>query len=159
MAAPVFEELIFRKLLLDRLRPFGDRCAILLCGVAFGLYHVNLGQFFYAAALGMVLAGIVLKTGKIWHSMVCHAALNLSSLGFSALYELGEGGTIAAGVIVVALVVFAAWCFVRYARSYRYAPPAYPVSTRDVMRCLPGSVGIWACAVLLLAAGVGILFV
>ena len=60
---------------------------------------------------------------------------------------------------VGALVVFAAWCFVRYARSYRYAPPAYPVSTRDVMRCLPGSVGIWACAVLLLAAGVGILFV
>ena len=31
VAAPVFEELIFRKLLLDRLRPFGDRCAILLC--------------------------------------------------------------------------------------------------------------------------------
>ena len=159
VAAPVFEELIFRKLLLDRLRPFGDRCAILLCGVAFGLYHVNLGQFFYAAALGMVLAGIVLKTGKIWHSMVCHAALNLSSLGFSVLYELGKGGTIAAGVIVVALVAFAAWCFVRYARSYRHAPPAYPVSTRDVMRCLPGSVGIWACAVLLLAAGVGILFI
>ena len=159
VAAPIFEELIFRKLLLDRLRPFGDRCAIILCGVAFGLYHVNLGQFFYAAALGMILAGIVLKTGKLWHSMVCHAALNLSSLGFSALYTLGQGGTIAAGVILVALVCFAAWCFVRYARSYRHVPPAYPVTTREIFLCLPRSAGIWVCAVLLLAGSIGVLFV
>ena len=40
--APVMEELIFRRLLLDRLRPFGDRCAILVSAVAFGLFHMNL---------------------------------------------------------------------------------------------------------------------
>ena len=75
------------------------------------------------------------------------------------LYGVASIGRMILGAIPAGLVAFAAWCFVRYARSYRHAPPAYPVSTRDVMRCLPGSVGIWACAVLLLAAGVGILFV
>jgi membrane protease YdiL (CAAX protease family) len=45
--APVFEELIFRKLMLDRMLPCGEGQAILINGLLFGLFHSNLYQFFY----------------------------------------------------------------------------------------------------------------
>ena len=90
VVAPVGEELIFRKLLLDRLRPFGDRCAIWVSALAFGLFHLNLYQFFYATAAGLILAGVALKTGKIWHTMVLHAIVNLSSAALTFLSEVSE---------------------------------------------------------------------
>lgn len=52
VVAPVAEEFIFRRLLLDRIRIFGDGAAILIGGAAFGLFHGNLNQTFYAFALG-----------------------------------------------------------------------------------------------------------
>lgn len=56
LIAPLLEEFFFRKLLIDRLGFLGDWSAMLLSGVAFGLFHGNLEQFFYAALLGMLLA-------------------------------------------------------------------------------------------------------
>ena len=46
--APVFEELVFRKVLVDRVLPYGEWPAILFSGLTFGLFHGNLTQFFYA---------------------------------------------------------------------------------------------------------------
>lgn len=43
--APVFEELLFRKFLLDRVVDYGEAVAVILSGVMFGLYHANLSQF------------------------------------------------------------------------------------------------------------------
>ena len=56
IVAPVMEELLFRKLLIDRLIPFGQPMAVIISGVSFGLYHGNLFQFFYACMLGMIFA-------------------------------------------------------------------------------------------------------
>ena len=63
--APIFEELLFRKLLIDRIRVFGDRTCILVSGVMFGLIHGNFYQFFYACGLGMVFAYVYLRTGRV----------------------------------------------------------------------------------------------
>lgn len=156
--APVMEELIFRKLLLDRLRPFGDRCAILVCGVAFGLFHVNLYQFFYAAAVGMLFAGVVLKTGTIWHSILLHAILNLSSTGLSALTGLGDWAAGLGGLLVLVLMGLAVYFLYRYAPTYRFQPPAPPVTGRQVAAALLRAPGAWVCAVLSLAASVAVAF-
>lgn len=77
ICAPLGEELIFRKLLIDRTRRFGDLPSILLSGILFGLFHGNLFQFFYAAAVGMILAYIYTRTGKYWWCVLLHAFLNL----------------------------------------------------------------------------------
>ena len=74
--APVFEELIFRKLLVDRVLPYGEWPAILLSGITFGLYHGNLTQFFYAALLGMMLAYVYIRTGNVLYTMGLHACVN-----------------------------------------------------------------------------------
>ncbi|MBR5123503.1 MAG: CPBP family intramembrane metalloprotease [Clostridia bacterium] len=77
ICAPLGEELIFRKLLIDRTRRFGDLPSILLSGLLFGLFHGNLFQFFYATAVGMILAYIYTRTGKYWWCVLLHAFLNL----------------------------------------------------------------------------------
>ncbi len=77
VVAPIGEEFIFRKLLVDRMRTYGELPAILVSGLLFGLFHGNLYQFFYAAMLGVLLAYIYVRSGKIWLSMLMHGAINL----------------------------------------------------------------------------------
>ena len=77
VVAPLGEEFIFRKLFIDRARRFGDVPAILFSGILFGLFHGNLFQFFYAAALGILLAYIYTRTGNVWLTVAMHAAINL----------------------------------------------------------------------------------
>ena len=74
--APVFEELVFRKVLVDRVLPYGEWPAILFSGVTFGLFHGNLTQFFYAFLLGMMLAYVYVRTGNILYTMGLHACIN-----------------------------------------------------------------------------------
>ncbi|MBR0443012.1 MAG: CPBP family intramembrane metalloprotease [Clostridia bacterium] len=77
MLAPVFEELIFRKLLMDRLLPYGELMAIAVTSLMFGLIHGNFYQFFYAAALGALLGYLYVRSGKLWLCVLMHAAVNL----------------------------------------------------------------------------------
>jgi membrane protease YdiL (CAAX protease family) len=77
--APITEELIFRKLLLDKLRRFGDIPAILMTGLAFGLFHFNLMQFFYAAVLGFLFAYITIRTNTVIYSIILHMMVNFIS--------------------------------------------------------------------------------
>ena len=76
ICAPFGEELLFRKLLIDRTRRFGDFPAILLSGLLFGLFHGNLFQFFYAAMVGMVLAYVYTRTGRYLPCVAMHAVIN-----------------------------------------------------------------------------------
>ena len=77
VVAPVMEELLFRKILLDRISPLGEGISILLSGFLFGALHCNLQQFFYATLFGMLLAFIYLKTGKVIYTMLLHMLINL----------------------------------------------------------------------------------
>ncbi len=77
IAAPIMEELIFRKLLIDRVKPFGELQACLLSGLVFGMFHGNFRQFFYAAALGAIFAFVYVKTNNIIHSIALHMGVNI----------------------------------------------------------------------------------
>ncbi len=74
--APIVEELVFRKLLIDRLARYGQWVAVLVSGLLFGLYHGNFQQFFYAFGVGMAFGFIYVKTGKIWYTMLLHGIVN-----------------------------------------------------------------------------------
>lgn len=74
---PLFEELFFRRVLIDRMSVYGDRVAILISALMFGLFHGNFFQFFYAFALGLLFGYVYVRTGNIWYSVGLHAALNL----------------------------------------------------------------------------------
>lgn len=74
--APVFEEFIFRGLIMDALKPYGNGLAIFASGLLFGLYHGNFNQFFYTAAAGIALGYIANVTGSIVPTMIIHAIMN-----------------------------------------------------------------------------------
>ena len=73
---PIIEEFIFRKLLIDRISRFGDVAAILTSGIAFGIFHNNFEQLFYATMLGMIFAFVYVKTGKLLHTTLLHIVVN-----------------------------------------------------------------------------------
>lgn len=74
--APFFEELIFRKLLIDRTRIYGEKTAVFLSALTFALLHGNLFQFFYAFFLGWVFAYIYLRTGRLHYTVLLHSIIN-----------------------------------------------------------------------------------
>ncbi len=74
--APVFEEIMFRKVLLDKLRPFGDVVVILVSGITFGLTHLNFQQFIFASFVGMMFAYTMLRTNNLLYPIAMHAIYN-----------------------------------------------------------------------------------
>ena len=75
--APIFEELIFRKVLIDRLSRYSTFLAIFVSGLFFGLYHGNFSQFFFATGIGLLFAFLYSKTGKIRLTIILHMIVNL----------------------------------------------------------------------------------
>ena len=107
--SPIIEELLFRKILLDRVRIYGDKVAIIFTAIAFGFYHGNLSQLFYAVGLGIILAYIVLNTNQLKYSIGIHMFVNaMGSLILPML--IGDGSDLLraqiASVIVVILITF-----------------------------------------------------
>lgn len=85
--APLGEELVYRKLLIDRTRKFGCMVSMLVSGLTFGFMHGNLFQLFFAFFVGFVLAYLYYHTGNLWLTIGIHAAINLISV-FSYLINL-----------------------------------------------------------------------
>lgn len=74
---PIFEEIFFRKLLIDRTIKYGAKASILLSALMFGLFHGNLNQFFYAFLIGGFFAYVYIRTGKIKYTILLHIIVNL----------------------------------------------------------------------------------
>ena len=76
ICAPVIEEFVFRKLIVDRTVRYGQGAAVVMSGFMFGIFHGNLNQFVYAFTLGMFLAFLYVKTGNIKITIALHMMIN-----------------------------------------------------------------------------------
>ena len=85
ICAPILEEYIFRKLIVDRTVKYGQGVAIVLSGLMFGLFHGNLNQFAYAMLLGMFLAFLYVKTGELKVTIGLHMCINFMGAVVSVL--------------------------------------------------------------------------
>ena len=100
LVGPIFEELIFRKFLLDKVGGYVPGAAIIMSGLLFGLFHQNLYQFFYATALGCIFAFLYISTGKNTINTLFHIAINfihsfipivlMSHIDLNALMNMGD---------------------------------------------------------------------
>lgn len=79
IAAPILEELIFRKFLIDRMSPFGEKTAVFVSALMFGLFHGNLNQFVYAFTLGLVWGYVYAKTRNVIYNIALHMSVNMLS--------------------------------------------------------------------------------
>lgn len=104
----IFEELLFRKVILSRAKQFGNIFAIIFTAVMFGLFHQNLQQIFGATLVGATLAYVTLKTGNIKTAIAIHFTNNF----FSCVNEIMMSRTqfdilkIVCVVVIIAIIIF-----------------------------------------------------
>ena len=96
---PVFEELFFRKLLIDRTIKYGAKLSIILSALMFGLFHGNLNQFFYAFLIGGFFAYVYMKTGNIIYPILLHMIINFMG-SFVSLFVAGSVKNLTSGAIM-----------------------------------------------------------
>lgn len=80
-----FEELFFRGIVFSNFRKLSPVKACVLCGLLFGMAHLNFQQFSYAFLMGCIFCYFVHKTGSIFSSILSHFLINGSQTILSAL--------------------------------------------------------------------------
>lgn len=88
--APVFEEFMFRGLILHALKPYGSGLSIFVSGILFGIFHGNFQQCFYTAAMGIAVGYIANVTNSIFSTTILHAITN--SLGGIIILLMNTSG-------------------------------------------------------------------
>ena len=85
ICAPIMEELLFRKMIIDRTSSYGDGVSVIFSGLLFGLFHGNLVQFSYAFLIGAFFGYIYIKTKNIVYPIILHMAMNFLGSFVSSL--------------------------------------------------------------------------
>ncbi len=105
----IFEELIFRGVLLSGLKDFGSVSAALVCGGLFALYHQTPVQTVYQFVCGFAFAWVAIKAGSILPTVVAHFINNAfivctEKFGFPVVFEYAL-----LGVSAVCLIFTVVW--------------------------------------------------
>lgn len=100
----IFEELLFRKALIDFLSKYGKTFALLASALLFGLIHMNLSQGLFAFIIGIIFGTIYLYTKDIKLTMLIHFLNN----GYAALAMiLPTIGIFLVGLLLILVFAFA----------------------------------------------------
>lgn len=88
VAAPIFEELIFRGVILDGLlKRYSPIQSILLSSFLFGFIHFNPWQFIAAAGIGIFAGWIYYRTRSLSLAIIVHMTNNLSAFAMNLVSE------------------------------------------------------------------------
>lgn len=98
----LIEETVIRGIILQPLRKYGDKYAIIASALLFAVMHGNMVQIPYTVIGGLLLGYLAVITGSLWPSIVMHFINNLYSVIILSVNDnIGEG----ASSIVTALML------------------------------------------------------
>lgn len=111
------EEFALRSVVMQPLRRYGDRFAIVMSSLVFALMHSDLLQSPFAFIAGAAMGYFAIATGSIWTSVAIHFGNNLYSVILTTLldtrptvaekvYSVELAVSIVLGVIALALFIF-----------------------------------------------------
>lgn len=83
----ILEEILFRGLIMQGLRCFGDGMALAVSSLLFALAHFNLMQDANAMIMGLLIGYFVLRTGSVWTGVILHFTVNAVSLLETLLFR------------------------------------------------------------------------
>ncbi len=143
LLGPFLEEILFRKLLIDRTRLFGEKNAILFSALLFGLFHVNLFQFFYAFGIGLIFGYIYVRTGKVLYTWVIHAILNFCYCVIPGwLFRYDEKLMPFYGLILIGIAVSGIILLILNRKKWELAPVAEGISEKALRRDMLLNAGV-----------------
>lgn len=110
IGAGLFEELLFRGAVLGALRRYGDKTAIVVSALLFGIVHANLVQMPFAFVLGIYYGYMVCKTGSLLYPIIFHSVNNAISCLITSAGEIGGEGLLEtlSGFYVLSCIVLGA---------------------------------------------------
>lgn len=102
----VVEEFCIRGVVLQPLRRYGDKFAIIMSAAVFSILHGNMVQIPYTLVAGIYFGYLCIATGSIWPSVVLHFINNMfSAIQMIVLANYGEEASAAAVVIMLGVLV------------------------------------------------------
>ena len=99
--APIFEELIFRGMILQTLSKYNKMFAIVVTSLLFGLLHLNITQAIPAFFMSLILCYMCLKTDSLLVTILAHAGNNLL-----ALMSVYSDNFVLITVVIMAFVIY-----------------------------------------------------
>ncbi|WP_243394317.1 CPBP family intramembrane glutamic endopeptidase [Bifidobacterium parmae] len=116
LVGPICEEMMFRGVLMKELKPLGKNFAIFTSALAFGLFHDDVVQGFFAFLFGLVLGYVAMEYSLVW-SIALHIFNNailsgvvdglashfLSNMGYG-IFSLALALVGVVGAIIVLIV-------------------------------------------------------
>lgn len=137
----IFEELLFRGLLLPSLEPLGKRRAILISGCFFALLHGSVEALPAHLPLGFMLAWLVLGSGSLCSAIIYHAAYNAVILVAAYISRSADSASAASlptagqclDTIPIVALLLAAWLLLLRAgaRRQKRSDPGDPLLPAD----------------------------
>lgn len=76
LLGPVLEEILYRGIILQGLKTYNRRMAVLVSALIFGLMHQNYQQFILGFLLGLLLGTLTINSGSLIPSTVIHIIVN-----------------------------------------------------------------------------------
>lgn len=102
----IVEEFCIRGVVLQPLRRYGDKFAIVMSAAIFSILHGNMVQIPYTLIAGIYLGYLCVVTGSIWPSIVLHFINNMfSAVQLIILSNYGETASAASVVIMLGVLV------------------------------------------------------
>lgn len=110
----VFEEFVFRGVILKTLSKHGKGLAIIVSSVLFGFLHLNVPSIVFATICGLVFGFIYVKTQNIWMCVAIHFLNNAIAVTQQVVLEKmpGDMGTLISAILLFLPVVVGAVCFI-----------------------------------------------
>lgn len=159
--SPIIEEMMFRGVMLNKLRRYGDKVAIITTAILFGLFHANFSQFFYAVALGIVFAYVTLKTGTIKYSIILHIVVNIMG-GVILPAVIGDGSNIVAvgcvGLALLAIVIVGLVLLIKNRKNISLLDGEIKLEKGTAFKTIWVNVGMILYVVISLVSMISILF-
>ena len=100
----VLEELLFRGMLLNGVKQFGEGIAVLICGGLFALYHQNPAQTLYQFCCGAAFALMAIRAGSVLPTILSHLLNNAAILILAKCGIYTLQGSVYAIILVVSII-------------------------------------------------------
>ena len=151
LLGPLLEELLYRGVLLQGMRKYNERFALIVSALIFGLMHQNYQQFVLGFLVGLVLGAVTLRSGSIVPAVIFHIIMNTTSTLQNVSMQLADyetylavaGGDVSTEALMSAEPLFIVLTAINAVFRYGFLFAAIPLliismgKTRGVRRPTP----------------------
>ncbi len=103
----IIEEFALRCVTLQPLRKYGDKFAIVMTALVFGLMHRNAVQGIFAFIAGLVFGYIAILANSVWPSIIIHALNNAFAVVVNVMNEINPELTNVVYMVVLIIIAVA----------------------------------------------------